>query len=131
MTTRRYCEICGARTWSRRGRCSKHLICFECGVGIPRGRTCEGCRTRKRREASVRYYERHAESIRTYHREYRKTWRAKSSDLPKPELVERRCLKCNKHFQAEGRFNRICLARTEGNEKVHDFGPRYRVLRQP
>ena len=28
--------------------------------------------------------------------------------LPKPELVERKCLKCGSKFIAKGRFNRIC-----------------------
>jgi Zn finger protein HypA/HybF involved in hydrogenase expression len=49
----------------------------------------------------------------------------------KYEPVERRCLKCNRRFQAEGRFNRLCPACALRNEKIHDFGASYRVLRQP
>jgi len=33
---------------------------------------------------------------------------SKRDSLPEVELIERRCLRCNKKFMAEGRCNRIC-----------------------
>jgi len=33
---------------------------------------------------------------------------SKRDSLPEVESIERRCLRCNKRFMAEGRLNRIC-----------------------
>jgi len=45
------------------------------------------------------------------------------------ERVERQCLKCNEPFLATGRFNRTCPGCAATNDKVHDLGARYEVIR--
>lgn len=85
------CIVCGKKTHNS-DRCPEHRVCEICGAKIPKGKYCSEHRTvqkRARWEAYQKYY-------------YR------ALPIKKPEMIERKCLKCDKKFIAQGRFNRIC-----------------------
>lgn len=106
------CEVCGIKIQKGK-RCIKHRYCLSCGANIQQGKWCPEC-AKKQKAASVqRYKEKH------YH------FRSARSEM-KPERIERICLKCDRAFMAEGRFNRICPLCTKGNSDVLDpemYGP--------
>lgn len=79
--------------------------CKECGVEIKKGESyCGKHKYQRQRE---------------YYKQYQKKLRSESSG-PKAELIERRCLKCNRKFMAEGKFNRICPNCTVVNANTID-----------
>jgi hypothetical protein len=49
---------------------------------------------------------------------------------PKPELIERECLKCGWKFIAKGRFNRICPSCAKVNAEMADVYVQYKFNRQ-
>ena len=46
---------------------------------------------------------------------------------PAPKPIKRQCLKCNRVFMAEGRFNRICRRCHITNQGIPDV-TRYKVM---
>jgi len=42
----------------------------------------------------------------------------KKPEFPRPKPIKRTCLKCDREFVAEGRFNRICARCTITNRQV-------------
>jgi hypothetical protein len=99
-----------------------------CGAKITKGNYCDSCRKeRKLRYLRDYYHSRRAadetyknkESDRARARKYHKIWYA-CADLPEKERVERRCLRCDRKFMAQGRFNRICPTCTRVNEGCWD-----------
>ena len=85
------CVICGKKTHNS-NRCPEHRVCEICGTKITKGRYCLEHRYSQKRLKVMNYQKRH--------------YRALSA--PRPERIERKCLKCDEKFMAEGRFNRIC-----------------------
>lgn len=55
-------------------------------------------------------------------RKYGKDWREKldvMTRFPVGDIISRECLKCNKTFEAKGKFERIC-GRCKGSEEWKD-----------
>jgi hypothetical protein len=75
-------------------------------VNIRQGRWCEDCSREKRRAANSLYANKY----------YRGVFKPKRHI----ERIERRCLKCDRKFMAEGRFNRLCVKCNEANSEAID-----------
>ncbi len=45
----------------------------------------------------------------------------KKSEFPRPKPIKRTCLKCDREFVAEGRFNRICVRCRESDRELRRF----------
>jgi len=97
------CIVCG-KTTHNSNRCPEHRVCEICGGRIQKGKYCEEHRYPVKRRQQIRYQRRHYRAL----------------PIHKAEMIERRCLKCNQKFMAEGRFNRICPECAQTNQYIVD-----------
>lgn len=97
----------------------KMYCCEICGCMVKPGRKyCRQCRIEKKRKQAREYQARR-----------RRECLYRDPGIKKEELIERKCLKCERKFTAQGRFNRICPSCTVRNEQTIDYGARYAVVR--